>query len=646
MAYTFTGLDPSTDYTDALGFTSVDKAGNESWPPATCTGTGTAQTLNPTPAEEPMSSTKTADIDAIVATCLAAEPGQATGISIGIVSPDYGYYNQSYGTETAVADYYRIASQTKTFTGTAVLMAVDAGRIALTDHLSDYVSGVAYTDPTIQQMLMMQSGVYNYENNTQLALTFELFPNAGETVDQIIALIEAGSAGDASEFAPGTAYYYTNSNHYMLALVLQATDPAGRSIDQIIQQDILNPLGMLDTYFQTAIGVPQSPYATGEMDNVLISVFGGAYAQDCSNQNPAFVWASGAIISQVSDMIKWGQELMNGTLLSPAMQELRMTTFATQPQAPPFGLTHEGPNTFGYGLALLQIGSWFGHDGSWLGYDSCTMFEPNTGTVITVYENFQTNGLLSLATIWYEIANYLYPESANGPGFTFGSSETTQLHGTLPMLGASVSAVETASGGTPPPPPPPTNPPVAFVALGSGAQGGCSQTWATTVPAGANCAVLAMTGNDAAGLSGVFNGATMEELAVSGDGGLALFAVIFDPSNVNESVTIEANTAQCVSFNTFATAYVWYFENAVGFGPGQTGSGESVVVPTPANSVAVGAWYAAGGFTPNQRFSYATNSFVGYNLCGGDATPAPGAPSVTLGCSTSAAYVAATILNS
>lgn len=442
--FTFSNLSADTDYDGDLFWTSVDNAGNESAKVAFTTG---AQTLNPTPDEVLMNATKTAAIDAIVAECIAA--GAGPGVTIAIVSPD-GYYNQSYGSGTAVGDFYRVASQTKTFTGTAVLMAVDKGLISLSDNLSKYLSGYA-VDPTIQQMMMMQSGIYDYELAAggslfgfglipiSLGEAFNLNPAMAYTVPQIMAIIQAGGA----MFTPGSAYYYTNSNHYVLATILETVDPAQRSIDQIIQQDILDPLGLVNTYFELGTGTPNTPYAAGLADNPIEAELGVVTVEDVSNQNTAFIWAAGAIVSMISDMIKWGQELRDGTLLSSEMHQLRMSTFTQQPNAgtAQYGLNNEGPPTFGYGLAQIQVGSWFGHDGWWLGWDSCTMFNPINGAVISVYENFATSTphtLASLTTIWYEIAQYLYPGSAFYPGW--GQTESGGASCVLPGVSASMVA--------------------------------------------------------------------------------------------------------------------------------------------------------------------------------------------------------------
>lgn len=430
------GLDSNTDYSNLIYVAPVDNAGNEGTLVA-FTGLN-AKTRSPTPDEDPMSSTDVAAIDAIMARCFAA--GAGPGVSVAIISPK-GYLTKSYGSGVSNDGHYRIASVTKPFTATAVLMAIDNGLLTLDDALEPYYPGVP-NGPiiTIKQMLMMRSGVYDYQLYPNLGLTFQLNRQSAMSVEQIMTYIKGG----APAFTPGTAFQYTDSNHYLLAKVLEAVDPTHRTYDQIVTQDIITPLGLTETYCPaiTDFGV-KAPADIGYDNGPLgLGLFGH---RNITNQNPAYVWASGYIISTVADIAKWAKELRDGTLLSPESQQLRMTTFAEQPNAGAarFGLNFNGPPTYGYGLASIRVGSWYGHDGSWPGYDGCCMFEPSTGTVIAVSENWQTTSphvLAAMTTVWYEIASYLYPTSTVYPGYGTGGPFAG---GTATRLGA----IKTAAAG-------------------------------------------------------------------------------------------------------------------------------------------------------------------------------------------------------
>lgn len=434
--FTVDGLDSNTDYSGLLFVSSVDNNANES---SLVAFTGlNAKTISSTPDQEPMGSADVALVENAVARCIAQAGNQAIGWSVAIISPK-GYFTKSYGSGMSNDGHYRIASVTKTFTGHAILMAIDNGLITLDDTLDTYYTGVANGNIiTIRHMLMMQSGVYDYQAYPNLGLNFTLNPMSAMSVEQIMAYIKSGP----SMFTPGTAYQYTNSNYYLLGKVLEAVDPTHRTYDQIITQDIITPLGLTETYCPaiTDFGV-KAPADTGYDNGPLgLALFGKRVVRD---QNPAYIWAAGYIISTVGDIAKWTKELRDGTLLSPEMHDLRETLFAEQPNvgAARYGLDFSGPPTFGYGLGFIRVGAWRGHDGSWLGYDGCCMYEPHTGSIIVVAENFQTTSphiLASLTVFWYEIAQALYPGSGFYEGFM--ESESGSMTGTLQHVGSSISA--------------------------------------------------------------------------------------------------------------------------------------------------------------------------------------------------------------
>lgn len=395
--FTYDGLDSDTDYADKLTVTAVDAAGNESAPSTLLLHAFTEDT---TPPDDPMSEEDTDAIDALV-TAAKASGGQP-GITIAITGPR-GFYTKSYGSGVFNDAHFRMGSITKTFTSTAILQQVDAGHLTLDDTLDTYVPGIPNGENiTIRHLLMMQSGVVDDQSNPTLKLQVILSPTGAWSAANTLAYIKGSSSG----FDPGTSFQYVNSNYILLGYVLEAV--TGRKIRDILTQDIIVPLGLLETSWPAGSGLP-APAATGYKMGLL----GLGLIPTLTNAtaiNPQIFGAAGALVTTISDLIKWGKELRDGTLLSTESQATRMTISRTGP-----GVQHfpgpNGPVQYDYGLGFYQVESWFGHDGSIPGFDCCVSFEPHSGTVIAVMENFQTNGLLALSRVWYDIAHYLYPES-------------------------------------------------------------------------------------------------------------------------------------------------------------------------------------------------------------------------------------------
>lgn len=415
------GLDSGTEYKDRITVTAVDLAGLESTPYHPLS----AKTLSSTYTDPPMSQAGKDAISAIVNNYLATT-AFPYGVTVGVTGP-FGHMVQSFGTSDGTTPmtpdmHFRIGSITKTFTQTAVLMQVDKGLISLDDPLSKYVTGVPNGDTiTIRQMMMMRSGVIDDQTNTTMTLQLVLSPTGAWSPDNTLAYIRKGPNG----FAPGEQYQYTNSNYILLGYVLKAA--TGRAVRDIILQDIITPLGLTETTWPLDSNIP-APYSHGYWANPLsgIPIIGPLFGPDITAINPELADSAGALTSTVGDLIKWGQELRDGTLLSPASQLLRNTFFPYDyPASLPKSVKY--PDTFKYGLGYVKVGAWRGHDGSWPGFDGCVMWEPSTGSVIVIWENMQTIGLLSLSELWADIADYCYPGSTMLPDYL--SDKTLHLKG-------------------------------------------------------------------------------------------------------------------------------------------------------------------------------------------------------------------------
>ena len=87
------------------------------------------------------------------------------GVVVGVWTPDEGEYVTAQGTanlDTGRArepeDPFRIASITKTFTGTAILQLVDQGRLSTSDKLSTWYPEFPNADEiTVDDLLRMRS---------------------------------------------------------------------------------------------------------------------------------------------------------------------------------------------------------------------------------------------------------------------------------------------------------------------------------------------------------------------------------------------------------------------------------------------------------------------------------------------------------
>ena len=151
---------------------------------------------------------------------------------------------------------FNIRSMTKPLTGAAAQVLIDDGVLALDDRAAEYLPGFdndAAREITIEQLLTHRSG---------LPLT------TLETTDQYESLYAMANAIGVGgpEFEPGSKFWYSDSGTDVLGAIVEQA--SGSSLDDFVSDRLLQPLGMVDTYY---VGDPTDP----RLDRVASLYAGG-----------------------------------------------------------------------------------------------------------------------------------------------------------------------------------------------------------------------------------------------------------------------------------------------------------------------------------------------------------------------------------
>ncbi|MFJ9428371.1 serine hydrolase domain-containing protein [Streptomyces sp. NPDC101490] len=293
------------------------------------------------------------------------------GVTVGLSAPGKGTYIRSFG----VADketrqpmdpglYMRIGSETKTFTVTALLELVDQGKVKLDDTISRYVDGVPNGDRiTLRNLASMRSGLFNYSADDGFYKAFTTDPDRPFTPQELLDY----SFKHPVKFQPGAEFDYCNTNLILLGLVVEKA--GGMPLNEFIQKNVLDPAGLRHTVFPMDAAFP-SPHAHGYTNQTA-----SGKLEDATDWNPSWGWAAGAMISDLQDLRTWARVVATGTLLSPATQAERLHTYPT------------GVAGAGYGLGIFDIQGWIGHNGSLPGYQSLTIYLPESRATLVVLLN-------------------------------------------------------------------------------------------------------------------------------------------------------------------------------------------------------------------------------------------------------------------
>src|SRR5438045_3383182 len=128
--------------------------------------------------------------------------------------------------------HFRIASNTKSMTAALIVQLAQEGKLSLDDPVSKYVPSVPNGDNiTIDELLKMRSGLYNYTDAPELAAIVDRDRTKVWTTGELLAIAFARPAN----FPPGTPYEYNNTNYTLLLLIahtVRVTRSAVHAADQ------------------------------------------------------------------------------------------------------------------------------------------------------------------------------------------------------------------------------------------------------------------------------------------------------------------------------------------------------------------------------------------------------------------------------
>ena len=298
---------------------------------------------------------------------------ETPGALVGIWYPGQGEWqhaaglaNLETGAPVSLDDHVRIASNTKTFVASVVLQLVDEGLVGLDDPIENYVSGIPNGDTiSVRQVLGMTAGIADFIVVPEITAEYAANPLFAMSPDEILAWIRESEP----DFTPGARVHYSNSNYVILGFLIEAV--TGRSPKKEIETRLIAPLGLTGTSFPLTPWMPE-PVMHGYFAENL-----GDPLIDVTRSNPSFPWTAGAMISTLGDMRTWVEALAKGSdLLSAQTLAERNTWSALVPNSPA-----------GYGLGILTMRGFLGHNGGIAGYSSWMLHNLANGFTVVIVVN-------------------------------------------------------------------------------------------------------------------------------------------------------------------------------------------------------------------------------------------------------------------
>lgn len=284
--------------------------------------------------------------------------------------------------------HIRIASVSKTFVATVLLQLIAEGKATLAEVLEQYVPGVPNGDRlTLRHLLGMTGGIFNFINDPEFEPAYTNDPLIPFSREFFLELLRR----NPPKFAPGEGVEYSDSNYYLLGMVIEAI--TGRSAAQEIDERIVQPLGL------TGTSLPDSPAMPSPAPRGYAASAGSPDLRDLTVSSAEVPWTAGAMISTLADLRVWSRALATGTLLTPEMQRERLR------------LSHldlGGGRTFGYGLGIMEWQGWLGHAGAIFGYSTWMLYHPEKDATVIVLANRGETEQEFASAITFEMVQTLF----------------------------------------------------------------------------------------------------------------------------------------------------------------------------------------------------------------------------------------------
>ncbi len=249
---------------------------------------------------------------------------------------------------------FRIASVSKQFTCTAILMLAAEGMLSISDPVGRHLPGLPdwASEITLDQLMRNTAGLRDMLELLRAGgvdLAYPLKP------DDIAAAI---GRSQGTNFPAGSRFLYSNTNFWLLGKVVEAA--SRMPLADFLEDRIFGPLGMTRTCHTPDIMAPVDGLATGYLPR------GEGFVR-AGHGFP--LGGEGGMVSGVEDLALWARalslNLLGGGVLEAQLQELAPFTNGTT-------------NTYARGF---EVDDWRGlklvsHGGLWPGYKTSFLRVP------------------------------------------------------------------------------------------------------------------------------------------------------------------------------------------------------------------------------------------------------------------------------
>lgn len=240
------------------------------------------------------------------------EPGAEVLVLKGdsiIFDKGYGIADLNSGIKIDGNTFFNIASVSKQFSGVALMMLQEEGKLSLDDNVKKWFPDFEapfYNKITLKNLLSHSSGIPDDRDRNDL--NFVLTATDTQSYSYLKKL-------NHLNFEPGTSYEYMNPTFQLFYTIIEKA--SGLQFDDFMRDKIFLPSGMIQTtYFEKDKIIPNM--AHGYISDSSSS--NGFKEYDYGEESFFATKADGGIYTSAREFIKWEKALRKNLLISESLK--------------------------------------------------------------------------------------------------------------------------------------------------------------------------------------------------------------------------------------------------------------------------------------------------------------------------------------
>lgn len=272
---------------------------------------------SPVASEEEAVGTPETEVDELVQAYGVRGGGPGVGVIVldakGVrLKKCYGLANLTTRAPITPTTTFELASVSKHFTGAAVMLLMQRGKLSVADDVRKFLPELPAYDPahpiTVDHLSRHLSGLPDYFAwDVEPATKRAYYTNAD-------ALLEFGrqKATSALQSVPGEEYDYSNSGYMLLAALVERV--SGQTLGAFLQKEFFTPFGMKTAWVHESPRVPTAATAVGYTrdDGVWTATWSPPTAE---KHEKHLTVGDGGVWASLDDMVAWDRGLRAGKYL-------------------------------------------------------------------------------------------------------------------------------------------------------------------------------------------------------------------------------------------------------------------------------------------------------------------------------------------